>query len=85
MRKKFDESFNDNLKTKDLYNLLSNQSWLDACTKQFEDDLQDVLFAETGDETAKVSHYLHSEGTTYIWYSTSSHPKTDLVLAVDYL
>ena len=52
---------------------------------EFERDCQEVLIWETGDTTAKMSHYLTEEGTTYIWYSTAAHPKTDLVLVVDYL
>lgn len=49
--------------------------------QEWEDFLQQELVSITGDDTAKLSHYftVSEDECTYVWYSTATHPKTDLV------
>ena len=47
--------------------------------QDWEDFLQQELVSITGDDTAKISHYFTTDDKTYVWYSTATHSKTDLV------
>ena len=60
---------------------MPDKDYLEQCLQEWEDLLQQELISTTGDKTAKLSHYftVSEDCCTYVWYSTKSHPKTDLV------